>query len=99
GFMSLGPVAHGVAIIDCAPCAHRLGGGLDLGRQHGIAGQAENEADIGGIAPVHHLRSSVMAVATDGDAGVWPVPTDAPDQPAEVATDLRARERTSPAQE
>ena len=42
----LGPVAHRVDIIDCPPCAHRIGDSLDQGCQHGAAGQSENEADL-----------------------------------------------------
>ena len=40
-----------------------------------------------------------MAVAADGDPGLWPVPSDAADQAAQVTADLGARGRLAGAQQ
>src|SRR3954453_17044484 len=48
---------------------HVIRGGLDQATQPVIAGQAEDEIDAAGLAPLHHLGPPIMAVAADGDVG------------------------------
>ena len=56
--------------LDRAPTAHGVGGVLDLGGQDALPDRPKNEADIVRVAPVHHLRPAVVAVAADGDLRV-----------------------------
>jgi len=93
GIAGYGIVAHHVQVAGRAPGAHRVGLGehpIGLDR---VGGQTEDVADAVLLAPVHGLSPSMVAVAADrvakrtdvpegvsriGNAGVRPVPPDAP---------------------
>src|SRR5271167_4230969 len=47
----------------------------------------------------HDLRAAVMAVAANGDPGLWPVPADATDETTQVTAHLDARGRLAGAQQ
>ena len=52
--------------------------------------QAEDEVDAVGAAPVNDQRTAIVAVGPDQDAGVRPVASDRPHEPAQVSADLGA---------
>src|SRR6201990_3632362 len=71
----------GVAADRCRACLsathpYIVGDGLDQSAEHVVARQTEHEVDAIGIAPLHHLRARIMAVAANGDVGVGPIATD-----------------------
>ncbi len=67
--------------------------------EYGVAGQAEDMIDAVGLAPLHHRRPPVMAVAAQRDAGVPPMAADATEQATKVAAQLDARWRLAGAQD
>src|SRR6266404_2611320 len=67
--------------------------------EHGVAGQTKDEVDLALVAPFHHLRAAVMAVAPDGNPRLWPVPADAADETTQVTAYLCARGCLAGAQE
>jgi hypothetical protein len=87
GFVrGLGKAAHGVPVLQGTMGAHSIGDGFHLGSQRLGAGQAEDIVDAIVLQAVYHLRSPIMAVATDGEADRRPVPPDPADQTAQMAT-------------
>ena len=68
-----------------------VGSRIDEAIEHDIAGEPKNVFDTVVLAPRHRFRAAVMAVATDGDVGLGPVPADTSDQAAEKLADLLAR--------
>ena len=76
-----------------------VGDFLDHPVEDNVAGQPKDEVDPILVAPLHDLRAAVMAIAADGDPGLWPVPADATDETAQVTTHLDARGRLARAQQ
>ena len=97
GFPGFGPIAGlseaaqtGI-LIERAAGPSVVGDFIDQPVEDCIAGQAKDEVDPILIVPLHDLRATVMAIAADGDAGLWPVPADATDETAQVTAHLVAR--------
>ncbi len=86
----LGKAAHSVLVLDRALDAKGVGGLLHLPGKGLCAGEAEDVVDAVRLAPVHHLRSAVVAVATDGDLRRGPMMADASDETAQVTAHLDA---------
>src|SRR5208283_1866269 len=91
GVACLGKAAQNLGLVYGPAHPDIVGGGFDQAVEHNIAGEPENVVDAVVLAPRHHLFAAVMAVATDSDAGVGPVPADAPDQATEKLADLHTR--------
>src|SRR5579859_6099512 len=68
---------------------HIIGIGLDQAAQHIVAAQAEHEVDALFIAPRHYLGTAIMAVAANGDVGLWPVTPERPYETSQMTAYLR----------
>ena len=90
GIERLGVVAHHIQVADGASDAHFVGLGEDLGGQDRVLGQTEHVFNVIRLAPIHGLSPTIMAIAADGDPCAWPVPADAPHQPAQMGANLPA---------
>src|SRR5208337_5657941 len=99
GIASLGVVAHQVEFGGRTPDAHLIGLDEDLSGQNRVGGKTEDVVDAILLAPIHRFASTVMTVATDGDAGVWPMQPDALHQPTQMGTHLLAVRRLPGAQD
>ena len=62
-------MAVAVEVVGGADLAEPLGGSAF---EHGVAGQAQDVADVVGIAPAHQSPAAKAAVAAEGDADVGP---------------------------
>src|SRR5215216_6439969 len=80
----LGEAAQVGLLVERAAGANVVGRRIDQPVEHGVAGQTEDEVDAILVAPLHDLRASVMAIASDRDAGLRPVPANAIDETAQV---------------
>src|SRR5262249_53482896 len=76
-----------------------LGERPDLPKQHRIAGQAEDEADVVALAPRHRLRPAVMAVAAHDNLHPPPAGADAADDMAQHQRHLGPVRRLAGAQD
>jgi len=99
GIAGLGVVAHPIEVTEGAFGAHRIGGGLHQGIQHGVAAEAEDEAHIMGVAPGHRCGPSIVAVAADGDGCVRPVGADPAHQTAQMVAHFDAAGRLARTQD
>ena len=84
----LGVAAHGRGLCDSPLYPHLIGDRFDQPVKHGVAREAEDVVQPIGLAPRHHLRTTVMAVAANGQARVGPMLADAPYQAAKMVPDL-----------
>src|SRR3954470_6281327 len=86
----LGEAAQAGLLVERPAGTNVVGRRIDQPVEHSVAGQTEDEVDVVLIAPFHDLRASVMAIASDRDAGLRPVPANAIDETAQVTADLDA---------
>jgi hypothetical protein len=63
---------------------------FDGGGENLVAGQSKNVIEAVVLSPIHHLAAAIMAIASDGDLGCWPVRADAADNPAQMAAHFLA---------
>jgi hypothetical protein len=82
-------------VIECAAGADIVGGLLDRIGEYCIAGQTKDEIDAVFVASRYHLRSAVMPVAADPDAGRGPMPTDAANEPPQMIAHLLTTNRSA----
>ena len=75
---------HDPLAVDCAFGSDRVGGLLHRLRQGLRTGQADDVIDAIVLAPAHRLCSSVMAVATEQDAGLRPTAPNAANEAAQM---------------
>src|SRR6201990_2174686 len=83
----------GVAADRCRACLstthpYIVGDGLDQTAEHVVATKAEYEVDAILIAPLHHLWACIVAVAANGDVGMWPVLPDGAQQASQMTAYL-----------
>src|SRR6266699_2309972 len=81
----LGEAAQGGFLFECTAGADVVGDVVDQAVEDDVAGQSEDEADAVFFAPRHHLRTTVMAIAANGDVGLRPVFADAANEAAQMA--------------
>src|ERR1043166_6452880 len=86
----LGEAAQAGLLVERPAGANVVGHRIDQPVEHGVAGQTEDEVDAILIAPLHDLWASVMAIASDRNARLRPMPADAIDETAQVTADLGA---------
>jgi hypothetical protein len=89
----LGKATQNLGLVQSAAHPDIIGNRLDQRVEHDIAGQTENVVDTVVFAPRHRLVSAVVSVTANADAGVGPVPADAPDQATEELANLHTRGR------
>src|SRR5438552_1295550 len=79
----LSKAAQARLLVERAAGANVVGRLIDQPVEHGVAGQTEDEVDPVLVAPLHHFGAAIMAVAANGDPGLWPVPANATDEAAQ----------------
>src|SRR4029077_9478983 len=67
----LGKAAQNLSLVHGTAHPDIVDGGVDQAIEHNIAGEPENVVDAIVLAPRHRLFAAVMAVAADGDVGIW----------------------------
>ena len=95
----LGVAAHHGLARHRAFGSHRIADLVHLPGERLGAGEAEHVIDAVMLAPAHRLRAGVMAVAAEGDVGLWPAPTDAANETAQMRVHLDAAWRLAGAQD
>ena len=86
----LGIAAHHWRLAFGTAHPHIVGRWLDQAVQHGVARQAKDIIDAVGLAPRHHVRATVVAVAADSQPRVRPMAADPAHQAAQMVADFHA---------
>src|SRR4051812_19612021 len=87
----LGKATQAGLVVKRPAGANVVGGLIDQAVEHRVTGQAKDKVDAVLVAPLHDLGAAVMAVAPNGDPGLWPVPSDAADETAQVTAHFDPR--------